>query len=241
MVATLINFEAAIRGLHAHAGGDYPEYAFSAMLQALNYSFIDEYNEIFTPMHFNSEMIVLTDATSKLPELRSDVIQTAQEQNVTINFILSGALLHSYYEDVANETGGIVYEDHPASWSILNFHSKHSETGSVLGRKKRSSLDEVFVSVSRFVYRLLVSILVGHPSGTVKITLPNGEVESADIEANIMIYLKSDPLPGHYLFSAGVFVEDVLIEQDTTIDVGLLYLDNNFTVSSPSPPPACKL
>ena len=96
------------------------------------------------------------------------------------------------------------------------------------------------MSVSRFVYRLSVSILVGPASGTVQVTLPNGEVENAAIRKNVMIYLKSNPLPGHYLFSAGVSVQDVLIEQDTTIDVGLLYLDYKFTVSSPSPPPACK-
>ena len=96
------------------------------------------------------------------------------------------------------------------------------------------------MSVSRFVYRLSVSILVGPASGTVQITLPNGEVESANIEKNVMIYLKSNPLPGHYLFSAGVTVQGVLIERDTTTDVGLLYLDNDFTVSSPMPLLACR-
>ena len=83
VVVTLQKFEAAVRGLRASDGGDYPEYAFSAMLEALNYSFIDEYNETFTPMYYNSKMIVITDAISKLQELRSDVIHTAQEQNIS--------------------------------------------------------------------------------------------------------------------------------------------------------------
>ena len=239
MVVILKIFEAAVRGLNASGGGDNPEYAFSAMLEALKYSFIDEYGELFTPMHYNSEMIVITDATSKLPELRSTVIQTAKEQGVRIHFILN-TVSSSYYADVADETGGITYDESVTSWSILNFYNRLSAAGSVPGRKRRSSPNEVLVSVSRFVYRLSVSILAGPASGTVQVTLPNGEVESAAIRENVMIYLKSNPLPGHYLFSAGVSVQDVLIEQDTTIDVGLLYLDNNFTVSSPSPLPACK-
>ena len=250
VIATLKIFEAAVRGLNASGGGDFPEYAFSAMLEALKYSFFDEYGLLFTPMNYYSEMIVITDATSKLPELKSDVIQTALEQKVSINFILSNCdiyysseSLSSFYEDVANETGGIIYEDEHTSWSILNFYDRLSAAGSVPGRKRRSSSNEVPVSVSRFVYRLLVSFLVGSHNGTstVQITLPNGEVESADIEDNVMIYLKSNPLPGHYLFSAGVKVQDDLIKQDTTLDVSLLYLDNEFTVASPSPPPACKL
>ena len=104
------NFEAAVRGLTANGGGDYPEYAFSAMLEALEYSFIDEYGELFTPMHFNSEMIVITDATSLLPHLGNTVIETAKAQGVSIHFILN-YVPGSYYADIADETGGIIYEE----------------------------------------------------------------------------------------------------------------------------------
>ena len=244
VIDKLIEFEEAVRGLTAVGGGDYPEYAFSAMLEALKYSFIDEYNETFTPMHYNSEMIVITDAESKLGYLSSTVIQTANTQGVHINFILNtSSVSGSYYANVAEETGGIIYGENVTSWSILNFYNKYSAASSVTGRKRRYLPPSyyIYVSVSRFVYRLSVSILVEPPSGTVQVTLPNGEVENADIEENVMIYLKSNPLPGRYFFNAGVSVQDVLIEQDTTIDVGLLYLDNNFTVSSPKPLVQCKL
>ena len=243
VIANLTNFEAAVRGLDANGGGDRPEYAFSAMLEALNYSFIDQYGERFTPMLYSSEMVVITDAESLLPELRNNVTETAMKQDVHINFILNKIEnLSSFYADIANETGGIIFEENVTSWSILNFYNQHSASRSVPGRKRRHLAPNlVFVSVSRFVYRLSVSILAGPASGTVQVTLPNGKVESADIRENVMIYLKSNPLPGHYLFNASDSVQDVLIEQDTTIDVGLLYLDNEFTVSSSSPQPACKL
>ena len=237
---TLEKFGSAVLNLAASGGGDLPEYAFSAMLEALSYSFIDEYGELFIPMHFNSEMIVITDAESKLPELRSTVIQKAKAQGININFI-QNTVPGSYYTDVANETGGIIYEESVPSWSILNFYNRLSAAGSITERKRRDlSPHFVFVNVSLFVYRLSVSILVGPTSGTVQITLPNGEVESAAIQENVMIYLKHNPLPGRYVFNASDSVENVLIKQDTTLDVGLLYLDKNFTMSSPSPLPACK-
>lgn len=226
--------------LKAYGGGDYSEYAFSAMLEAFNYSFIDRHGLNFTPMYFNSEMIVITDATSKLPELRETVKSTAIAQGVSIHFILS-QVDRSYYEDIANATGGIVYDDHHTTWSILQFESKHSDSAGPSGRKRRSaSANEISISVSRLVYSLRVSILAATSTGVVSISLPDGSVESASIEDSVMFFWKSDPLPGQYLFTLGASVQDTTIQQDVNLDVNLFYLDSNSTISSANPPPACK-
>lgn len=238
----LQEFEDAVNDLRAYDGGDHAEYAFSAMLAALDYSYYDSvYNETFTPMEYNSSMIVITDATSKVPELRGTVINRANEQEVSINFILSGgSSLKSYYEDVANGTGGIIYQDAPTSWSIINFHNELTESESE--RKRRSAIDDFnSVSVSRFTYALQVSILASTSHGAVSIILPDGSVESADIEDNVIIYLKNKPLPGQYFFSIDeALVEEFLVRQDISLDISLFYLDLNFTSASPTPLTACK-
>ena len=243
-LAELQTFEAAVNALYAHSGGDYPEYAFSAMLAALNYSFIDEYGDEFIPMRYNSEMIVITDATSKLPDLRSTVIARAKAQGVSIHFIfgyVNSAFPHprTQFTFVADETGGVVYDDPHTSWSILQFYDLVTESG----RKKRSAASPAFatVSVSRFVYAFRVSILTSSSVYAINITLPDGSTETAIVEDDVMIYLKSNPIPGLYYFGiAGSSVVDILIHRDVSLDISLLYLDKNFTVSSLKPLAACK-
>ena len=241
----LEKFEEAVNDLTAHGGGDHEEYAFSAMLAALDFVYDDGLN--FTPMSYNSEMIVITDATSKLPELRETVKNQAKDQEVSINFILSKypSDLRSFYEDIANETGGIVYQDSHEAWSIVKFHNQLRSSSE---RKRRSAAtDAISVNVSRFAYALQVFLLAGNSHGVdrvVNIALPDGSVESANIEDNVMIYLKYNPLPGNYLFDTDdTLVEDLLIQQDISLDISLFYLyylDSNFEFSSPTPLAACK-
>ena len=233
-------FEGAVTSLYAHEGGDVPEYAFSAIEAALDYSFYDTKLNLTIPLMGNgADMIVITDAPSKLPELRMTVIKRAKLQGVTINFILGG--FHSFYEDIADATGGVVYDDHHTTWSILQFYDL--VTGS--GRKKRSATlsGSTTVGVSRFVYAFRVSILTtGIFSGhVISITLPDGSTENTTVEDSVMIYLKSNPIPGQYSFGiAGSSVVDGLIHHDVSLDVSLFYFDRNFTVSSPNPLAACK-
>lgn len=85
----LLNFEARVRGLTATGGGDYPEYSLAAMLAVMSYSFIDQYGELFRPMDYNSELVVITDAPSLQEELEETVTRRAKEQGVSIHFILS--------------------------------------------------------------------------------------------------------------------------------------------------------
>ena len=233
----------------ANGGGDYPEYALSAMKEALEHSFIDEYGEMFTPMHYNSEMIVITDATSKLPELEPTVIARALIQDVSIHFILSDHFneeLGSYgiYPNIANMTGGTVYKPRgdQATWSILEFMIGLPGDGSEEKRKRRLALPtELTVEVSRLTFSLKVSTLTrGLSNGTATITAPDNIVELATIEDGVMIYLKANPLPGVYMFDIGAVVDDYLVKRDVSLDTSLFYFDNNFTVSALTPLAACK-
>lgn len=239
VVNELQKFEAAVNDLTAYGGGDHPEYALGAMLEALEYSFRDEYNETFVPMSYNSEMIVITDATSKEETLEMDVIEKAQEQDVSIHFILvRGVSSYGIYRNIARETGGTVYSADQSTWSILRFLEPESETK----RRKRSAPSGDFsVHVSVFTHTLRVSILtVRLSTGRAYITAPDKTLETASIENNVMIYIKSRPKPGIYLFSIGDALDEDIVEQDISLDISFFYIDTNSAKSSRSPPPACK-
>ena len=240
---SLKNFEKEVNNIQANGGGDYPEYAYSAMLAALNYSFTDEYGCEFVPMHQNSELIVITDATSKQEDLNQTVIDRANEQGVSIHFILSDVPA-SYYQNVATETGGIIYDDHYTTWNLVNAHF-YEEVGESK-RKKRyapaSPSIQLLVNVSIFTYSLKVSIFTPTLlSGVVSITLPNTTTENAEIKDYVMLYLKPNPIPGHYYFHVGADIHNYLVDQDVSLDVRLLYMDRNQTTYSSIPSSACKL
>ena len=238
-------FEEAVNNLKAEGGGDIPEYALSAMLAALNYSFPYVEGEPFIPMNHNSEMIVITDAISKLPELEQTVIKMANCREVSIHFILpdhSGLTSYSIYPNIASETGGIVYRGNHAAWSITEFILRLPESSSAGKRKRRLALPtELTVEVSRLTFSLKVSTLTrGVSSGTATITAPDKTVELVTIEDSVMIYLKANPLPGVYMFDIGAVVDDYSVKQNAILDTSLLYFENNFTVSALTPLTLCK-
>jgi hypothetical protein len=238
----LEEFEARVRGLFASGGGDYPEYALAAMLAAMDYSSIDEYGEMFTPMSYGSELVVITDATSLQEELEDMVVDKAKAQGVSIHFILSdhdylGFRTYSVYNNIADKTEGTVYRNIHSTWSILKFFDELS--GSTDKRRKRSEVAELTIDVSIFTHFLRVSTLTRHlHTGTVNITKPDGTLETADITSNVMIYIDAHPLPGMYRF--GVQPDEHLVRQDTILDLSLFYLNSNYTTSSPNPLPGCE-
>ena len=70
-------------------GGDGPEYALYAMKKALTATDDDG----FSLMISGSQMVVLTDALSKQPELKDDVIQYALGEGICIHFFVN----HDYH------------------------------------------------------------------------------------------------------------------------------------------------
>ena len=240
----LQSFKAQVGNLTAYGGGDHPEYALAAMLAALNYSFIDVDGFPFMLMNNNSELVVITDATSLEEELQETVITRAEEQGVSIHFILSdhdyfGFRSYEVYNDIADQTGGVIYRDVASAWSILKFYTKFSKSDM---RRKRSLLSGDFnISVSMFTHFFRVSTLTRDiSSGMASIIKPDGTSDTADITDYVMIYIVNRPLPGTYIFSIGSTVNEHLIRQDTALDLSLFYLDSNFTYSSPKPLPGCE-
>lgn len=247
VISNLQSFEEAVKSLSANGGGDYPEYSLRAMLDALNYSFDDQYDEEpFQPMSHGSEMIVLTDATSKEEELERTVIEKAKEQEVSINFIRSndnreGFDSYSVYVNIARETNGVDYVDNSFAWSILQFHTKFMEKEEPERRKRSTIPGELTVTVSRLTYFLhVLTLSTSLNSGTAHVTTPEGTVEDVDIEKSVMIYLKPNPTPGMYTFRIGAEIDHVLIDKDTSLDASIFYLDSNFTESSLKPLQECK-
>ena len=209
------------------------------MLEAMDYSFIDEYGELFRPMDFNSELVVITDATSLQEELQETVIGRAKAQGVSIHFILSDIGSYGVYSDIARETKGVIYRDVASAWSILRFYDELTD----LDERKKRSLPSVNLSVhvSMFTHFLRVSTLTQSLlSGTAHITKPDSTNDTANITDNVMIYIDNRPLPGTYVFSVGSTVNEHLIRQDTALDLSLFYLNRNLTYSSPKPLPGCE-
>ena len=247
VLGDLEKFNEALENLRACGGGDSPEYSLRAMMAALNYSF-PLYGEEFIPMKNYSEMIVLTDHRSKEPWLEEDVIHRALNQGVSINFIVPREeYLENYatYPNIASRTCGIiVYEDNssPISWHLHNFISKYDSECSRRRPKRSTSStsgsESLNVPVSRFTYSLHVTVLSRDTRSTVRVTLPDKTIETVHIEDRVMLYSKSDPQAGHYLFDIQAR-EDVSVQQDVALDISFFYMDQMSTISQSTPPLAC--
>ena len=238
----LNQFEAAVNNLTADGGGDHAEYALDAILAGLRYSVIDEYGNAFTPMSRNSKMVVITDAPSKNTDLDQLVIDTARRQGVSIHFILS-RFTNAVYSNIASQTGGNVYSDSHSTWSIVNFQLGLPSVVPVpTGKRKRSAPRPTHVSFSVSLFTSSFRVSTYTPllrSGSVNITTPNG-VESANVEDNVLLYLRSDPTAGNYSINLGTVADRVVIQQDVSLDISLIYTDSSSTNSALNPPPACK-
>ena len=237
----LEDFEAAVRSLGASGGGDYAEYANRGMLEALNYTIIED-GWPFSPMQEDSQIIVITDAPSKEPELKDIVIRKANEQGVAINFILP-RLDDNCYEKIAEDTCGVVYDDDYTTWDLVHQHFRE-KICKYDRRKKRSAVPSpptLSVDVSVFTYRLRVSALIPTTrNGVANVTLPNKTVEAVPIRDSVMLYLRSNPPAGSYGFSIGAVIGELMVNQDIGLVANILFLNKNLTKASFNPPPACK-
>ena len=242
VLGDLEKFNEALENLRACGGGDGPEHSLRAMMAALEYSFPLDGKE-FIPMKNYSEMIVLTDHRSKEPSLEENVTSRALKQGVSINFIVPNEIHlrdYSTYPNIASRTGGIiVYLDrhNSTSWHLRNFISKYDSERSRRRPKRSTSSESLTVPVSRFTYSLHVTALSRDTRGTIRVTLPDKTIETVRIEDRVMLYSKSDPQAGHYLFD--IQARDVSVQQDVALDISFFYMDQTSTISQFTPPLAC--
>ena len=252
----LRRFEAAVNNLRAVHGGDFPEYALDAMLAALDYSITDDLGNSFQLMHYHSRMVVITDATSKNPDLEATVINRARQQGVAIHFILSDdSRLHNYttYDNIARQTGGHIYLNHHSRWSVINFQLGIPTSGPS-GRKRRSSLVfpvfERSFNVSLFTTSLAVSTysigeddILGVYTSGLRMTSERGMTSLASLTAidHVGLYVTRAPTAGNYTVTTTTELEEVVIRQDISMDISIVYMDTAATNFSIHPPPACEL
>ena len=191
-----------------------------------------------------SQMMVLTDAPSKQPELESGVIKIATEQGICIHLFVNhaySALEDGIFERIANATHGNIFSD-LRHWEIANFVAAYRKNRCKFLedlRYKRSlpSSCKVF-TVSRLAVVLRLSI--DSPTGSLlTITRPDGTQFSITTGDNdLALFNEINPSYGSWnVCSSDSFIE---VNDFSTfqIDTTVLYYGSR-NISS-IVPPACK-
>lgn len=256
-------FYNAVNALTANGGGDTPEYALDGMLQGLTYQeeFTDPAGNVFKfdIMSPGSQMIVITDAPSKRPEIKDMVIQNAVLREVCIHFFLSGnPVSDGVYPDVATGTSGTLISNF-ADWQLAQFVAEYSNnpcTYSTGSRSKRQVVSPTPGSsechtfeVSTLAINLKLSALVNVASFmpvTLTITRPNGTTTIRNLDiielTGFDVYTEGLPPPGRWSIctSAGTFAA-VTVTVQNALDLTFRYKNDGSSEILDSPPPACKL
>ena len=209
-------------------------------------------------MASGSQIIVLTDASSKNTAILEEVIARARSLEVCIHFFETGSCsgqrpIESYMR-IAQATGGTVVSN---AWQFSNFVASYRDSCANLydlGRRKRlASTDprcETF-RVSRFTNLLKLSV---RPSvtglSTVTVRRPGGSTASPrviDPHSSNRFAVFSELYPESGLWSVCVDSGTVQVSSktETTLDVVVLYPKNESHSSGAIPttsssPPACK-
>jgi len=246
----LQDFYAAIDRLFANGGGDTPEFALDAILQALEYSFTDDYGDPLF-LDFGSQIVVITDAPSKNSHLRPGIISNAQTDSQTcIHFFYSGSTLPSDYSAIASDTGGTVVYPY-TSWSLGNFLTSYreNECWTIVserdGRKKRQAATCQSFTISQFASLLKLSIQTSTSSTSVTITRtsPLSETITTVMSTrNLAVYSHDDPPYGQWSVCASSgLIDNIVVDESATLDATILF-PNNYASSTPvtTPPPECK-
>ena len=198
----------------------------------------------FTLLATGSQMIVLTDASSKQPELKENVTRYASGQEVCIHFFVNDpeySLTDGIYQAIAEGTHGTLISSFN-QWDIANFVAKYEENGGceyLSRRKKRSApLFCKTVTVSRLAANLRLSINAPTGSG-ITITQPNGVDRPLVVAQNdFILFNQTNPVHGPWKVCStdghSIQVTDVITYR---IDTTVLYWNSDITSVIP---PACK-
>lgn len=194
-----------------------------------------------------SQMIVLTDATSKRTEITGTVISEATTRGVCIHFFASSssATGDGIYPRVARETSGTLIQNF-ANWQLASFISASASspcryTSASTTRRRRStpsSQDMFDVSVFTFLIQLSIRASSG---ATLSITRPDGTVATVVASANFAVFSEGTPQPGRWSVRANFGTIDLSVTQETAIDTTILYTVEGSTDTALTPPQACML
>ena len=228
-------------------GGDRPEYALYAMKKAL----IAKNHDGSTLMIRGSQMVVLTDAPSKQPELKDDVIEYASDKHVgegvCIHFFVNHpeySLKDRIYQEIAEETHGTLISSF-TQWDIARFVAKFEENGGCNFLNKSRTKRSTYLSscktimVSRLAVNLRLSISAPTRSG-LTISQPNGiRHELVVHQNNLTFFNQTNPENGSWSICStsdhSINVTDVFTY---LIDTNVFYWNSQMITSVL--PPACK-
>ena len=190
-----------------------------------------------------SQMIVLTDASSKRPEITDTVISEAITRGVCIHFFISdsSATSDGIYTRVAHETSGTLINNF-ANWQLASFISASSSnpcrftSTSSSSRRRRSISSYGTFDVS--VFSFLIQVSISASSGaTIIITRPDSTSTSVVASSNFAVFSEGNPQSGRWSASASFGVIQLSVTQETAVDTTILYVVGNET--TPTPPQAC--
>lgn len=236
----LFQFSEHVTALQAYGGGDRPEYAFYAMLQGLR----ARDNDSFELMIEGSQMIVLTDAPSKQPELVNNVINDAVARRVCIHIFATNdnALEDGHYRRITEETHGILH----THWSITSFARAYSEKQCRYledFRVKRAVLSSESSHCKRFVVSRLATLLKlsiqASYGATVTLSRPNRISSRIVIRSDgSALFTEKHPVSGEWRTCTSTGSIQIYDAVTYVMDITVVYLINES--SSTTPPPACK-
>ena len=238
----------------ARGGGDGPERQLDALLATLALTDSDNLAVMTTA----SEIVVLTDHTSHNLGLADTVINTANAQNVCINFFLSmsGEWSDDVYRRIADETHGTVTSTIISDNAFTNFDSSHDYLRCARsyripvnqGRKKRQTSSSTYsteqqchhFSTSLFTTAVKVT---GHTSQqSVIVTKPNRERVTVPYISWVDAVFRDNPLSGEWSVCVSTGTLTITIENKDRMDNILQYLrpiESSHTFAMKyTPPPA---
>ena len=225
------------------------------ILQTLQATDTDD-NDLMRP---GSQIIVLTDASTKNTAIEGEVITMAKALQVCVHFFETGSCSGggpvATYMRIAQATGGTVVSN---AWEFNNFIDSHKDSCAdfydLSRRKKRSASVALCcqsIKVSRFTNLLKLSI---RPSvtglSTVTVRRPSGSTASPrviDRNSNnrFAVFTELYPESGEWSVCVNSGTVQVFSKTETTLDVVVLYPKNESHSSGAIPttsssPPACK-
>ena len=196
-----------------------------------------------------SQVVVITDAASKRPEIENDVIYQANSRGVCIHFFIShiNSLADGIYQRVSQQTGGTLISNF-ANWQLATFISESSGSPCVNptlnsqhphAQKRSTPANHFNFNVSVFTYLLKLSINTNIDSNAVYITRPNGSITTVVSLDNFAIFSEGQPLHGQWRVQVDSGVVQVSVTQQIALDVVIYYVPANSSEVTLTPPPPC--
>ena len=238
----LQNFYRTVNALRASGGGDRPEYALRAMLEGLRAN--DGGFDFVSP---GSQMVVITDAPSKQPELKDEVVEEANIRGVCIHFFLSesGTTTDGIYEDISDGTSGTLIEQF-SNWELAEFAQSYRDKPChhIQRRRKKRQAPAVpsrcqYFNVTEF--SILLKFTINAPTGrVVTVTRPNRTKSRIIVgHGNLSLFTERNPVPGNWKACINTGILQLYTTNTLLLDTTVVYIDER-NGSASVPLPACK-